>query len=69
MVIAFISKITETTTNAQLLSEIAIDFAFYTILSGVIGWILFRKERRKIIHKAVFSLMILLPGLFLLFQL
>jgi hypothetical protein len=66
--IAFISIITETSTNQQILSELVLDLAFYTIIAGVVGWLLFGKQKKKVMTKAFFSLMILAPLLFLIFH-
>ena len=66
--IAFISTLTETTTHVQLLSEILIDVSFYTVLSGIVGWMLFGKEKKKLLTKALFTLMILAPGLYLVLK-
>lgn len=69
MIFSFISSLTVSSSQNELVSSVFIDFAFYLIIAGLIGWVLFRKEKGKYISKALATLMIVVPLLFLILQL
>ncbi|QIA07673.1 hypothetical protein [Draconibacterium halophilum] len=69
MIFAFISSLTVNSSQNELASTVFIDFSFYLIIAGVIGWGLFRKEKGKYLSKTLVSLMIVAPLLFLLLRL
>jgi len=69
MIFAFISTITDFTSSGELISSFLIDFSFYTILAGLIGLLLFRKEKGKILSKTILIFMMVAPLLYLVSQL
>lgn len=66
MIFSFISSLTVNSSQNELVSSVFIDFSFYLIIAGVIGWALFRKEKGKYISKALIAMMIVAPLLFLI---
>lgn len=68
MIFSFISSLTVNSSQNELVSSVFIDFSFYLIIAGVIGWALFRKEKGKYIHKALITMMIVAPLLFLILK-
>ncbi|WP_319226961.1 hypothetical protein [Draconibacterium orientale] len=68
MIFSFISSLTVNSSQNELVSSVFIDFSFYIIIAGVIGWALFRKEKGKYIHKTLITLMIAAPLLFLILK-
>ena len=69
MIFTFISSLSMASSQNDLVASVFIDFSFYLIIAGIIGWVLFRKEKGKYISKALATLMIVVPLLFLILQL
>ncbi|WP_319590830.1 hypothetical protein [uncultured Draconibacterium sp.] len=69
MIFSFISSLTVGSSQNELVSSVFIDFSFYLIIAGLIGWVLFRKEKGKYISKVLMTLMIVAPLLFLILKL
>ncbi|WP_319481448.1 hypothetical protein [uncultured Draconibacterium sp.] len=68
MIFSFISSLTVNSSQNELVSSVFIDFSFYLIIAGLIGWVLFRKEKGKYISKALITLMIVAPLLFFIIK-
>ncbi|MDX8338966.1 hypothetical protein SLH46_07215 [Draconibacterium sp. IB214405] len=68
MFLAFISSISLSSSQNEIVSSVFIDFSFYLILAGLIGWLLFRKEKGKYLSKTLVTLMIVAPLLFLILK-
>ncbi|WP_319501741.1 hypothetical protein [uncultured Draconibacterium sp.] len=68
MIFSFISSITVNSSQNEFVSSVFIDFSIYLIFAGLIGWLLFRKEKGKYISKALITLMIVAPLLFLIIK-
>jgi amino acid transporter len=69
MIFVFLSSLTHNSSQNELLSSVIVDFSFYLIIAGLIGVALFRKEKGKYISKALLTLMIVAPLLFLIIKL
>lgn len=69
MIFTFISSLTISSSQNELVLSVFIDFSFYLIIAGLIGWGLFRKEKGKFLSKILATLMIVAPLLFLILKL
>ena len=68
MIFSFISSLTVNSSPNELVASVFVEFSFYLIIAGLIGWVLFRKEKGKFISKVLITLMIVAPLLFLILK-
>nr|WP_319997221.1 hypothetical protein [uncultured Draconibacterium sp.] len=68
MIFSFISSLTVNSSPNELVASVFVEFSFYLIIAGLIGWGVVRKEKGKFISKALITLMIVAPLLFLILK-
>ena len=68
MIFSFISSLTVNSSPNELVASVFVEFSFYLIIAGLIGWVFFRKEKGKFIIKVLITLMIVAPLLFLILK-
>nr|WP_321485406.1 hypothetical protein [uncultured Draconibacterium sp.] len=68
MIFSFISSLTVNSSPNELVASVFVEFSFYLIIAGLIGWGVVRKEKGKFISKVLITLMIVAPLLFLILK-